>query len=55
MPNYLIRKVETYHYLLEADSEDAAREQAEALLEFDWEQSDGPTLEVELADTEETS
>ncbi len=49
MPNYLVRKAETYHYLLEADSEDDAREQAKALPEFDWEQSDGPVLEVELA------
>ena len=54
MPNYLIRKTETYHYLLEADSEDDALEQAEALPESAWEQSDDPMLEVELADTEET-
>ena len=54
MPNYLVRKTETYHYLLEANSEDDAREQAEALPEYDWEQSDGPVFEVELADSEET-
>lgn len=54
MPNYLVRKTETYHYLLKADSEDDAREQAEALPEHDWEQSDGPLFEVELADSEET-
>lgn len=51
MPHFLARKTETYHYLIEADSKDKALEDAEDLSDYDWEQSDGPLIEIE-ADTE---
>jgi hypothetical protein len=53
MPYYLVRKTETYHYLLEADSKEDAEQQAEDLPEHDWDQSDGPLIEVELAEAEQ--
>lgn len=50
MPNYIVRKTESYYLMVEADSEEAALEQAEETPEYDWEQSDGPEYEVEGAD-----
>ena len=47
MPHFLARKTLTYHYLFEADSEEDARNEAEDLPDYDWEQSDGPLIEVE--------
>jgi hypothetical protein len=52
MPYYLARKTETYHYLLEANSKEDAEQQAEDLPEHDWDQSDGPLIEIELAEPE---
>jgi hypothetical protein len=47
MPHFLARKTQTHHYLIEADTEEDAQQEAEALPEYDWEQSDGPLIEVE--------
>ena len=47
MPKYLLRKTESYHLLVEADSKEQAREQGEETPDHDWEQSDGPDIEVE--------
>lgn len=47
MPQYLVRKIESYHLLVEADSADDAAERAAEVPDHDWEQSDGPTLEAE--------
>ncbi len=52
MPHFLARKIETYHQLIEAESAEAAQKQAETLPEYDWEQSDGPLIEVERVDTD---
>ena len=52
MPFFLARKTETHHYLLEADSSEAAQQQAEDLPSYDWEQSDGPLIEVEQVESE---
>jgi hypothetical protein len=54
MPHFLARKTLTYHYLFEADSEEDARNEAEDLPDFDWEQSDGPLIEVEPVSGEPT-
>lgn len=50
MPQYLVRKTESHHLLIEADSADDAEEQAAEIPDHDWEQSDGPTLEAEPAE-----
>ncbi len=47
MPQYLVRKTESYHLLVEADSAYDAEERAAEVPDHDWEQSDGPTLEAE--------
>lgn len=52
MPYFLARRTQTHHYLLEADSEEAAQQEAEELPDCDWEQSDGPLIEVELVESE---
>jgi hypothetical protein len=54
MPHFLARKTLTYHYLFEADSEEDARNEAEDLPEYDWEQSDVPLIEVEPVSDEPT-
>ncbi len=51
MPYFLARKTETYHYLLEADSEEDAQQEAEDLPDYDWDQSDGSLIEVELVES----
>ncbi len=48
MPDFLARKTQTHHYLLEADSEEDAQQGAEALPDHDWDESDGPLIEVEV-------
>ncbi len=48
MPQYLVRKTESSHLLIEADSADDAEEQAAEVPDHDWDQSDGPTFEAEL-------
>jgi len=52
MAHFLARKIETYHQLLETASAEDAQEQAEALTDDDWEQSDSPLIEVELVDSD---
>lgn len=52
MPRFFARKIETYHQLLESASAEDAHEQAEALTDDGWEQSDGPLIEVELVDSD---
>ena len=52
MPFFLAHRTQTHHYLFEADSPEAAQQQAEDLSDYDWDQSDGPLIEVELAESE---
>ena len=52
MPQYLVRKTESYHLLMEADSEGDAAERAAEVPEHDWEQSDGPAFETEPVEDE---
>ena len=47
MPTYRVRKTETYYIDVEADSLEQAEEEAAEVLDYDWEQSDGPEYEVE--------
>ncbi len=47
MPHFLARKTQTHHYLIEADTEKNARQEAEDLPDYDWDESDGPLIEVE--------
>ncbi len=51
MPQYLVRKTESHHLLVDADSADDAEERAADVPDHDWEQSDGPTFEAEPAET----
>ena len=54
MPHFLARKTQTHHYLFEADTEEDARQEAEALPDYDWDESDGPLIEVEAVTEEPT-
>ncbi len=47
MPEYLVHKTESHHLLIEADSADAAEEQAAEIPDHDWESSFSPTFEAE--------
>lgn len=52
MPSYLVRKTETYHLLVDAASAEEAENRAAEEPNYEWEQSDGPTFEVEIVEND---
>ncbi len=48
MPTFLVRKTEAHYLLIDAPTAWDAEDQAAAMPDSEWEQSDGPLREAEL-------